>query len=69
MARAAIVHENFLRRVASFDLPPGKAPTPGLSKVEAVALFRSQCLSRALDRTSRTMQKAGQLLHNWLLGA
>jgi len=60
MARASIVHENFLRRVASFDLPPGKAPAPGLSNVEAVSLFRSQCLSRALDRTSRAMQKAGQ---------
>jgi 2-oxoisovalerate dehydrogenase E1 component len=60
MARAAIVHENFLRRVASFDLPPGKAPAPGLSNVEAVSLFRSQCLSRALDRTSRAIQRAGQ---------
>ncbi len=60
MARASIVHENFLRRVASFDLPPGKAPAPGLSNVEAVSLFRSQCLSRALDRTSRAMQKDGQ---------
>jgi TPP-dependent pyruvate/acetoin dehydrogenase alpha subunit len=25
-----------------------------------VSLFRSQCLSRALDRTSRVMQRAGQ---------
>jgi 2-oxoisovalerate dehydrogenase E1 component len=60
MARAAIVHENFLRRVGSGDLPPGKVPAPGLSNVEAVALFRSQCLSRAMDRTSRAMQRAGQ---------
>jgi 2-oxoisovalerate dehydrogenase E1 component len=60
MARAIVVHENFLRRVAFRDLPPGKAPVPGLSNVEAVALFRAQCLSRALDRTSRAMQKAGQ---------
>jgi 2-oxoisovalerate dehydrogenase E1 component len=60
MTRAIIVHENFLRRVGSGDLPPGRAPAPGLSNVEAVALFRSQCLSRALDRTSRAMQKAGE---------
>jgi 2-oxoisovalerate dehydrogenase E1 component len=60
MPRAAIVHENFLRRVASGDLPPGCAPAPGLSAVEARSLFRSQCLSRALDLTGRAMQKAGQ---------
>lgn len=60
MPRAAIVHENFLRRVGSGDLPPGRAPAPGLSPIEAASVFRSQCLSRALDRTSRAMQKAGQ---------
>jgi 2-oxoisovalerate dehydrogenase E1 component len=60
MPRSQIVHENFLRRVAARDLPPGKMPTPGLSAAEAVALYRAQCTSRALDRTSRTMQKAGQ---------
>jgi 2-oxoisovalerate dehydrogenase E1 component len=60
MPRAAIVHENFLRRVDSGDLPSGRPPAPGLSTIEAVSLFRSQCLSRALDRTSRAMQKAGQ---------
>lgn len=60
MPRAAIVHENFLHRVGSGGLPSGRAPTPGLSPVEAVSLFRSQCLSRALDRTSRVMQKVGK---------
>ena len=60
MDRADIVHENFLRRVAAQDLPAGAAPAPGLSASEAVALYRAQCLSRALDRTSRAMQKAGQ---------
>jgi 2-oxoisovalerate dehydrogenase E1 component len=59
MPRAAIVHDNFLRRVDAGDLPSGRAPAPGLSTIEAVSLFRSQCLSRALDRTSRAMQKAG----------
>ena len=60
MPRSEIVHENFLRRVAARELPPGKAPAPGLSAVAAVAIFRAQCTSRALDRTSRAMQKAGQ---------
>ncbi|MGI9368555.1 MAG: dehydrogenase E1 component subunit alpha/beta [Ruegeria sp.] len=60
MDRAQIVHENFLKRVASRDLPEGAPPRPGLSKPDAVSLFRSQVLSRALDRTSRAMQKAGQ---------
>src|SRR5690606_22441290 len=60
MDRADIVHRNFLRRVAEADLPPGAAPVPGLDNAEAVAVYRAQCLSRALDRTSRAMQKAGQ---------
>ncbi|WP_278069625.1 dehydrogenase E1 component subunit alpha/beta [Brevundimonas sanguinis] len=60
MDRAEIVHRNFLRRAAEADLPPGAAPVAGLSDAEAVALYRAQCLSRALDRTSRAMQKAGQ---------
>ncbi|MFD2249183.1 2-oxoisovalerate dehydrogenase E1 component [Pseudochelatococcus lubricantis] len=60
MPRALIVHENFLRRVGAGDLPAGGAPAPGLTHPEAVSLYRSQCLSRALDRTSRAMQKAGQ---------
>lgn len=60
MDRADIVHENFLRRVAARDFPAGRAPRPGLPAEDAVALYRAQCLSRALDRTSRAMQKAGQ---------
>ncbi|MFN3955549.1 MAG: thiamine pyrophosphate-dependent enzyme [Pararhodobacter sp.] len=60
MDRAEIVHANFLRRVAARDFPAGRRPAPGLPAPEAVALFRAQCLSRALDRTSRAMQKAGQ---------
>jgi 2-oxoisovalerate dehydrogenase E1 component len=60
MPRSEIVHENFLRRVAARDFPAGNAPIPGLSAADAVALFRAQCTSRALDRTSRAMQKAGQ---------
>lgn len=60
MDRADIVHENFLRRVATGDLPAGKPPTGPLPATEAVSVFRAACLSRALDRQARAMQKAGQ---------
>ncbi len=60
MDRADIVHQNFLDRVAKRDLPSGARPRPGLAPTDAVSLFRAQVLSRALDRTSRKMQKAGQ---------
>ncbi len=60
MDRADIVHENFLKRVASGDLPPGREPSGPLSPTGAVSVFRAACLSRALDRQSRAMQKAGQ---------
>ncbi len=58
--RAEIVHQNFLRKVPSGDLPTGRAPAGTLSKPDAVAIFRAQVLSRALDIESRAMQKAGQ---------
>jgi 2-oxoisovalerate dehydrogenase E1 component len=60
MDRADIVHDNFLTRVAAGDFPKGTAPSDALPPDQAVSLFRSQCLSRALDRTSRKMQKQGQ---------
>ncbi len=60
MDRADIVHENYLRRVAGRDFPAGAPPSGPLKPVDAVAIFRAACLSRALDRTSRAMQKAGQ---------
>ncbi|UWR95959.1 thiamine pyrophosphate-dependent enzyme [Phaeobacter inhibens] len=60
MDRAEIVHQNFLERVRTGSLPPGASPDGGLTPSEAVAIFRAQVLSRALDRTSRAMQKAGQ---------
>ncbi|MBO6538709.1 MAG: MFS transporter [Rhizobiaceae bacterium] len=60
MDRSAIVHENFLRRVADGDLPSGRAPDGPLSHADAVSIFRSGCLCRALDRKSRAMQAAGQ---------
>ena len=60
MGRSVIVHENFLRRVAAGDLPEGRAPAGPLSREGAVSLYRSGCLSRHLDRTSRAMQAAGK---------
>lgn len=65
MDRADIVHENFLRRVAARDFPEGKPPSAfppsaTLNPHDAVAIYRAQVLSRALDRASRAMQKAGQ---------
>jgi 2-oxoisovalerate dehydrogenase E1 component len=60
MDRADIVHKAFTERVASGRLPKGAAPSGPLAGHEAVAIFRAQCLSRHLDRTSRRMQAAGQ---------
>ncbi|RYH09164.1 alpha-ketoacid dehydrogenase subunit alpha/beta [Tropicimonas sp. IMCC6043] len=60
MDRCAIVHDNFRRRVAAADLPQGAAPRGPLDSARAVSVFRSGCLSRALDRKSRAMQAAGQ---------
>ncbi|MFN3643586.1 MAG: thiamine pyrophosphate-dependent enzyme [Gemmobacter sp.] len=60
MDRAQIVHENFLRRVAAHDLPAGARPVGPLGGVTAVSIFRSGCLSRALDLTSRVMQARRQ---------
>lgn len=60
MDRASVVEANFRKRVASGDLPYGRGPNGPLEPEEAVALYRAQCLSRALDLTSRAMQKAGQ---------
>ena len=60
MDRADIVHDNFLRRVTARDLPPGAPPVGPLTGPEAVAIFRAGCLTRALDRQSRVMQRAGR---------
>ena len=60
MDRADIVHNAFVNRVTDGKFPIGARPTGPLSAIEAVAIFRSQCLSRNLDRRSRKMQKVGQ---------
>ncbi len=60
MDRADIVHDNFLRRLAARDFPVGPPPSGPLTADLAVSLYRAQCLSRALDRQARVMQRAGQ---------
>ena len=62
--RAEIVHENFVRRVGAGDLPTSASNVTldqaGLSATDLVRLYRSQVLSRQLDRTSRKMQARGE---------
>ena len=64
MDRAEIIHENFLNRVRGNDLPAGETPTAladaGLDQALLVEMFRSQVLSRQLDRISRKMQARGE---------
>ncbi|NNE52739.1 MAG: MFS transporter [Sulfitobacter sp.] len=60
MDRVAIVHENFLRRVAAGDFPVGEVSVGNLTSEDALDLFRAQVLSRALDIESRAMQKRGE---------
>ena len=60
MDRCEIVHDNFLRRVAARDFPAGRAPAGPMTGEQAVAAYRAACLTRALDRQSRAMQRAGQ---------
>ena len=59
MDRADIVHDNFLARVTARDFPHGQAPAGPLTNTDAVAIYRAACTSRALDRTSRAMQRTG----------
>ena len=59
MDRVKLVHDNFLKCVAERDFPQGAAPVGPLSHAQAVSIFRSACLSRALDRVSRAMQARG----------
>jgi 2-oxoisovalerate dehydrogenase E1 component len=60
MDRAEIVHQNFRSRVAAGDFPAGRAPAGPLTAPLAGGLFRAACTSRALDVTSRAMQRVGQ---------
>lgn len=60
MDRVTIVHENFRRRVAEGDFPQGMPPAGPLDDITAASIFRTACITRAMDRTSRKMQAAGQ---------
>ncbi len=63
MDRADIVHENFLRRVRQRDLPfvSGlSASDAGLETTDLIDIFRSQIISRQLDRMARALQAKGQ---------
>ncbi|MEP5377195.1 MAG: MFS transporter, partial [Hyphomicrobiales bacterium] len=58
MDRAAILHENFLERTRTGILPKGGSNAT-LPPNDLLRLFQAQCLSRQLDRISRTLQKSG----------
>lgn len=60
MDRATVVHEQFLEKVSKGDFPRGAPAREDVAPETMVAMFRAQCMSRQLDRTSRAMQKAGQ---------
>lgn len=62
MDRAEIVHQAFLERVKSGDLPDlvGSAQDAGLDPDTLMSLFETQATSRHLDRMSRKMQARGQ---------
>jgi len=64
MDRAEVVHNNFITRMASGDLPQRLSNVSlaesGLSTDKLVEIFESQLLSRQLDRTSRKMQARGE---------
>ena len=58
MDRAKIVEDNFRRRIAERMLPEGAAPKGDLTPEMALTIYRSQCLSRALDLESRAIATA-----------
>ncbi|MEP3299574.1 MAG: thiamine pyrophosphate-dependent enzyme [Pseudoruegeria sp.] len=58
MDRAAILHENFLERTRTGILPKGGSNAT-LPPNDLLRLFQAQCLSRQLDRISRTLQQSG----------
>ncbi|MCB1591583.1 MAG: MFS transporter [Alphaproteobacteria bacterium] len=61
--RVKIVHDNFIRRVESGDLPEtplDDLESTGLSGHDLVEIFETQVLSRLLDQHSRVLQKRGE---------
>lgn len=65
--RAEIVHENFLARVSACDFPVRGSDVSleqsGLSQQAFIDLFRSQIISRHLDRTARKLQARGEAFY------
>ncbi len=62
MDPATRVHEAFLSRIKTGDLPAvqGRAADAGLTADDLLALFRAQVTSRQLDRIARVLQSRGQ---------
>ncbi|MEM8980604.1 MAG: thiamine pyrophosphate-dependent enzyme [Pseudomonadota bacterium] len=60
MDPATRVHQSFVERVTARSFPAGLPPKVGLSLNDALSVYRSTCLSRALDRESRFMQARGE---------
>ncbi len=67
MDRAYIVHENFLKRVPAGDFPARRSALTlaesGLTADQLIGIFRSQVLSRHLDRTARKLQAWGEAFY------
>lgn len=65
--RAEIVHENFLARIRTASMPERVCDVPyedsGLSDDDLKGLFRSQVLSRHLDRHARKLQARGEAFY------
>jgi 2-oxoisovalerate dehydrogenase E1 component len=60
MDRAEHIHQRFLERLKSGNFPAGAVDGHvSLERNVAVGVFRSQCVSRHLDRMGRKMQKEG----------
>ena len=61
--RVAIVHDNFIKRVKSNDLPVASTLSLAEAQLDAARLkqiIESQFLSRALDRVSRQLKNRGE---------
>jgi 2-oxoisovalerate dehydrogenase E1 component len=64
MDRAEIVHQTFLHRVGAGEFPQKLTPATlreaGVTKEALLGIFRSQVVSRQLDRISRKLQARGE---------
>ncbi|MEM7004578.1 MAG: thiamine pyrophosphate-dependent enzyme [Pseudomonadota bacterium] len=60
MDRAEHVHGQFLKRVASGDLPSCNTAEQSLNPADLVAIYEAQLMSRQLDRAGRFLQSSGE---------